>query len=77
MFPEEIPNQLRARRLEAINKRPINTGNSAFVHHPFHFSIKTGKIPKTYSDLKEETRLVNQVIVEMLSKGAITITENM
>lgn len=63
--------------MEKTNQGPINIGNSAGIHHPFHISTKKGKKPRPIVMTKEETRLVDQEIQEMFRKGATTTTEYM
>ena len=67
--------EISSEEFEETAHQPIDIGNSAGVHHPFHFSTKNRQTPKTHSDAKEETKLVDQEIQEMLSKGTIKITE--
>lgn len=43
--------------MEKTNQGPINIGNSAGIHHPFHISTKKGKKPKTHSDIKRREKV--------------------
>ena len=81
LLPADI---VRARRLKYLlrNWRKLLTNPLILVivqgyTIPFTSQPKTGKPPRPIVMSKEETKLVDQEIQEMLSKGAIKITEKM